>query len=1707
MARINPTLPKVAQSGSGSRSLTGPSDSAASLLTRAWIALILSLTLLLCPKSFANQPNRIRDAEDGAYSQSSPLLSTGVAIWHVSEPYINLWIHDQPLTYTGSSGQSIGFQVAYKQRNTRSTANIFGLGPLWECSWLSYVEYSGTGESVTAGTHYLALGGTRDYVADGVTHDFKTASVMSKILDSGTFLGFEITYPTGATETYGYLSSNLAFLSKITDPVGRASTLSYSIVNGSVHLTSFTDPDGKTTSFTYDTTFPDQIRQATVVPYDLTATFSYDGNGKLLNIVNTGVLTNTFAYDVQGLITNLTTVYGTTSFGATTNQTGEYLGGENVVNRSLLITEPDGNKQLFMYRDLSSKISGTGDDLLPLSYTGSELPITSSPNPPGLGNSFDTGSRQTRNSFHWNAKQFDGLGAVFKSSLAFWQMTLADYKIARRRQWLRGFNNDDVVTDTLSMEQGSSPDGTDWGPLLWHDYAGKISNFYGTRGASAFPRFFAYRYPNAQTRYVYTERNQWQNPTRIIDTYTSGSSVAARTNTFNYAANGIDLIEWRGPSNELVSSYAYNSSHQIVTHFNVVNDRTDYTYDSGHRLTGIKWPTGLVTTNLFLASGTNTGWLEKTIDYDFATGQPFRTNQFTAYAKGLPTATIDARSLTVTSAWDDLQRLTAVTVPAGTYTYEYDKLDLKRIVDPLQSTNRFDYDPTRHMKAVTDAASTNSFNYICGLLCHVTNALQKVVKYDYDNNANFIRITYPDWSTVNQKFDIFGRLTNRIDAQNNISKFFYNHQGLPSAASNAVGQVFLRKYDIHNRLTNEVDANGVSVNMTYDTLGRLLTRGYPDGGVEKFQYSAQGLIAYTNQLDHGTRFGYDAIGRRIAVTNANLEVLQYTYSPGGEVRTFTDGKNQTVSFGYDAYGRLTSKTNAVGDEILRFQYDAAGRLASRWTPAKLTTTYAYDNVGNLSKITYTSSPGITNYYDATKRLTNMQDGFSFSVGSSVGTGWTYTSSGELKTEDGPLPNDTITYDFYFNHIRSALKVQQESGTNWVQQYGYDGGLRMNVIQSPAGWFTNFFSPGVLSGTTAASSLIQKRTLANGAYVTNAYDNVARLAFTKLMNGTNSLINSHAYTYNAGNQRTRHTRTEGSYVDFTYENLGQLQSAIGKESGGASRLNEQFGYGYDTAWNLSSRTNNALVQSLSSDNRNHLNSIGRSGTLTVAGNTSSAVTNVTVNGTAAARYADNTYAKDGFSVTNGVNSYTVIAQDSTGRADTNALVANLPATVNFAYDQNGNLTSDGLRGFDYDDENQLVRVTVTNAWKTEFVYDGLRRRRSRLESTWLNGAWALSTVVDYIYDGNVVVSERWGGDEPAVNYTRGLDASGSMQGAGGIGGLLARSQDVSIVPKHNYYHADGNGNITAMLNASQQIVAQYLYDPFGKTLATSGWMADANVYRFSSQEFHENSGLYAYALRFYEPRLGRWLNGDPLREGGGINLYTAFGGDPVNKIDPHGTFALVAIPLLVAGAKAVATWEGIGLGLGATALLAQTLLDHGELINPNSPKLVQFQPGQLSISLPKPAPTRSSIELPRGVILDEGQYVGPDGKIWDRRGPIRDQLNPLNPLNLLSSAEHATLDRLKKLGYNLIVNPTKGQADFIDPDTRKTYDAVGGDPNLIPFWDVQRLQFLTQIDLHVSKYDFTAVDLTGFPEHIREVVIDYILNLPQSDFDKIIPIGF
>src|ERR1700686_2675384 len=71
----------------------------------------------------------------------------------------------------------------------------------------------------------------------------------------------------------------------------------------------------------------------------------------------------------------------------------------------------------------------------------------------------------------------------------------------------------------------------------------------------------------------------------------------------------------------------------------------------------------------------------------------------------------------------------------------------------------------------------------------------------------------------------------------------------------------------------------------------------------------------------------------------------------------------------------------------------------------------------------------------------------------------------------------------------------------------------------------------------------------------------------------------------------------------------------------------------------------------------------------------------------------------------------------------------------------------------------------------------------------------------------------------------------------------------------------------MLDSSQAMVASYRYDPFGNLISSSGALASANVYRFSSKEIHVNSGLYYYLYRFYDPNLQRWINRDPVGESG------------------------------------------------------------------------------------------------------------------------------------------------------------------------------------------------------------------------------------------------
>ena len=717
--------------------------------------------------------------------------------------------------------------------------------------------------------------------------------------------------------------------------------------------------------------------------------------------------------------------------------------------------------------------------------------------------------------------------------------------------------------------------------------------------------------------------------------------------------------------------------------------------------------------------------------------------------------------------------------------------------------------------------------------------------------------------------------------------------------------------------------------------------------------------SYTNQIGNAVLYGYDLANRRTNEVYVGVTTNSFAYNGAGDLLTLTDGKSQTTTWGYDLFGRVTNKLDALGTNIFSYQYDPDNRLTNRWTPVSSNTVYAYDAVGNLTHVTYQHSTAISLDYDVLNRLTNLVD----AVGTTV---YGYDAAGQLLSEDGPWPNDVVSYT-YANRLRMGLSLLAPSSSAWSQGYGYDNARRLTSITSPAGAFSY-----TLGGASAASALIKKLLLPNDAYITNYYDNVARLLSTALKISGNTSLDSYTYAYNQANQRTSVTRTAGDFVNYSYDNMGELTSALGKEPGGVTnRWQEQFGYAYDAAGNLNYRTNNALLQSFTVNSLNELTVVNHSGTLTVAGTTTSPANNVTVNGASSVLYADRTFASTNQTIVNGsLNTFTAIAQDSYGRKDTNTVNLFLPVHDNCVYDLNGNLLSEWSpaggtnRSFAYDDENELTSVWITNLWRTDFVYDGKMRRRIEKDYRWDAGTsgWTQTNEIHYIYDGNLVIQERNTNNLPQVTYTRGTDLSGTLQGAGGIGGMLARTDMPSTLnPQLStgasaYYHADGNGNITMLIGTSQMIVAKYLYDPFGNTLAQSGLLADANTYRFSSKEWNANAGLYYYLYRFYDPNLQRWLNQDPIEEDGGNNLYNYVANNPVNYFDLlglDGEATVGAYPTLLMTPEQIAAINAAAARAAARAAIAAAAAATTSFCpNPNNPDPCKGLRDQLNAHLQK-----------------------------------------------------------------------------------------------------------------------------------------------------------
>jgi len=139
------------------------------------------------------------------------------------------------------------------------------------------------------------------------------------------------------------------------------------------------------------------------------------------------------------------------------------------------------------------------------------------------------------------------------------------------------------------------------------------------------------------------------------------------------------------------------------------------------------------------------------------------------------------------------------------------------------------------------------------------------------------------------------------------------------------------------------------------------------------------------------------------------------------------------------------------------------------------------------------------------------------------------------------------------------------------------------------------------------------------------------------------------------------------------------------------------------------------------------------------------------------------------------------------------------------------------------------------------------------------------VSDPLLFGRHIVELRASDNVLVQSYVWGLDLSGTMDGAGGVGGLLMICNFQSPIGTH-FAAYDGNGNVVALVSATTGTeTARYEYGPFGEPIRVTGPAAAINPFRFSTKRTCNTTDLVLYEYRAYSYILGRWLSRDPVGE--------------------------------------------------------------------------------------------------------------------------------------------------------------------------------------------------------------------------------------------------
>jgi RHS repeat-associated protein len=478
---------------------------------------------------------------------------------------------------------------------------------------------------------------------------------------------------------------------------------------------------------------------------------------------------------------------------------------------------------------------------------------------------------------------------------------------------------------------------------------------------------------------------------------------------------------------------------------------------------------------------------------------------------------------------------------------------------------------------------------------------------------------------------------------------------------------------------------------------------------------------------------------------------------------------------------------------------------------------------------------------------------------------------------------TNIYDQFLR--RTNLGALSAASQLVAANYSYDNSSRLQSVNDGSGNTANY---NYLANSPLLSQVTFARSGTTRMTTTKQYDFLNRLTrISSLSSAAYVPPLTYNYNYNPANQRTMDTLADGSYWVYGYDSLGQVTNGCKYFADGTAVAGQQFGYTFDTIGNrtqtLSVGDNNGANLRVANYWANSLNQVtNRDVPPVVDIMGASCLTNaVSVNGQMA--YRKQEYYRQQLAVNNTnsalwTNIVVIGGQSMTG----NVYVAQEPE--HFLYDADGNLTNDGRWSYTWDAENRLVQMSVNSSvgplYRLMFAYDGKGRR---IQKKVVNNSVPVYTN-NFLYDGWNLVAETTPTGLRIRTYVWGSDLSGSIQGAGGVGGLLEVTY-YGTGTTNCFPAFDGNGNLAALVNATDgTLLANYEYGPFGEVIRSTGPMAKANPFRFSTKYQDDESDLLYYGYRYYKPSTGAWLGKDPIEEEGGENLYAFVANDPISQID-------------------------------------------------------------------------------------------------------------------------------------------------------------------------------------------------------------------------------